>query len=929
MPTILRGTTCTWTGNAGDNNWNNAGNWDCGTVPYTTSDEAIFSTYASVVTPSSIIVNTLTINEGLTLLGSTGLTFTANTISYNTTSPDFVSSAIINYAKVIVTTITLDAPNPYLISLELNNATLNGAVNTNAQRLLMTGTAKLNPGCSFSGGIQEGNGVEFSNLVVTVNTNVPISCLVRFIKGLYSGTGSFTLGNGRHHFGVALFPVTINVPVTINNTLSNPSSFNCANVVFGNTVTLNTTLGSVYFASVGNNTQPLEFKGAISSNKSFSVQGNPGSVVKFTNATVDIDGTTSSLLVPCDAVITNSIFNDDVTFLGNTEFFSGTFNKRLDIGSLSSPSKIFTIKDVSGAKSILGYTVVAGTLNWESGVITKNNSTSISISAGATLNISAADGFAGTGGQLSNYGTINVNRVVNTNIQFTLRTNNLGTINVNTGILILRSFELLSGTLNIANSGTCYLGGDNVYHSISSTTNITGTGTLWFSLGYIDINHALNTGNLNVGMCCGTYLAGSGSVTVPAGKTMRFFQGWTTIPLIINGTLDFEIYQNAFSNTITVNGVLNWNQGQPIFNANGKIYISPTGVFNIYKVNGTTTTNNDPTNTAEVKICGVLNNQANATFSAPIVTCNNSIVKGTGTQVYPTDFNIKGYCRPGNSPGTLTINPSVSTDPTTVFEMEIIGNQADQLASIGNIVLGGKLRLILGSPTAGSYTIFNSTGGTVSNYNTMTVEYSTDGGLTYTAGLPAYVNITPNTNNVVVTISTPLPIDLLTFQAQNTEGPNKLTWQTASEKNTSHFDIEKSKDGLAFEKIGEVKAAGNSQTPQYYSYLDKNPYDLSYYRLKIHDLDGKTDYSKTVSVRRDGKLNVKIYPNPAQQVMTVDMGEMENATLTVIDVLGKTVYQKAAVSGQNNLDVSTFSKGVYIIEIKAKGITHREKIVKN
>jgi hypothetical protein len=575
-------------------------------------------------------------------------------------------------------------------------------------------------------------------------------------------------------------------------------------------------------------------------------------------------------------------------------------------------------------------------LNWESGVITKNNSTFFSISAGATLNISAADGFAGTGGQLSNYGTINVNEVVNTSIQFTLRTNNLGTINVNTGILILRSFELLSGTLNIANSGTCYLGGDNVYHSISSTTNITGNGTLWFSLGYIDINHALNTGNLNVGMCCGTYLAGSGSVTVPAGKTMRFFQGWTTIPLIINGTLDFEIYQNAFSNTITVNGVLNWNQGQPIFNANGKIYISPTGVFNIYKVNGTTTTNNDPTNTAEVKICGVLNNQANATFSVPVLTCPNSIIKGIDTQNYSSNCKIEGICRTGNSPGTLTINPSISSANTAIYEMEITGgygiagisDDADQLASTGNIALDGTLRILLTNPSVCSYTIFKSTTG-VSGFNNLSVLYSVNGGaLTPTA--PSGVTIQVNSNTIVVNIaSTVLPLEFLTFQAQNTEGSNKLTWQTASEKNTSHFDIEKSKDGLAFEKIGELKAAGNSQAPQYYSYLDKNPYDLSYYRLKIHDLDGKIDFSKTVSVRRDGKLNVKIYPNPAQQVMTVDMGEMENATLTVIDVLGKTVYQKTASSGQNMMDVSTFSKGIYIIEIKAKGIMHREKIIKN
>ena len=50
---------------------------------------------------------------------------------------------------------------------------------------------------------------------------------------------------------------------------------------------------------------------------------------------------------------------------------------------------------------------------------------------------------------------------------------------------------------------------------------------------------------------------------------------------------------------------------------------------------------------------------------------------------------------PGNSPGMLTINPSVSASSTTVFDMEIIGNQADQLASIGNIAINGTLLSII------------------------------------------------------------------------------------------------------------------------------------------------------------------------------------------------------------------------------------------
>jgi Secretion system C-terminal sorting domain len=492
--------------------------------------------------------------------------------------------------------------------------------------------------------------------------------------------------------------------------------------------------------------------------------------------------------------------------------------------------------------------------------------------------------------------------------------------------------------------------------SIDPGTTLVGLGTLQLETVGFQVS-GFNMGTTKLVIAADPAVSfggvlGSGSLFI-SGQ-LDFQGGKLGVPLIVqpSGVVNLipspQGWTKTFKSSVFNDGTMNWKGGDLVLE-NSFFYNQSPGSFNIDLSTAASFTPLFSGGAMPAFMnCGVM--KITKTSQIPTISlkrnlCNRGgtpTIKGSGTATYSSTLDIDGYLiQIGDSPGALTIDPSVLAGSTTVFEMEMIGGYGapgiaddyDKLESPNTIVLDGTLKLILNNPAVGTYNIFNSTNmsGNQVTGSFSSILYSVNGSL-FTSVKPAWLNIIPNANNgnsFQINISTPLPIELISFQAQNTEGPNKLTWQTASEKNTSHFDIEKSKDGLAFEKIGVVKAAGNSQTPQYYSYLDRNPYDFSYYRLKIHDLDGKTDFSKTVSVRRDGKLNVKIYPNPAQQVMTVDMGEMENATLTVIDVLGKTVYQKTALSGQNTMDVSTFSKGVYIIEIKAKGIMYREKIIKN
>jgi len=123
-------------------------------------------------------------------------------------------------------------------------------------------------------------------------------------------------------------------------------------------------------------------------------------------------------------------------------------------------------------------------------------------------------------------------------------------------------------------------------------------------------------------------------------------------------------------------------------------------------------------------------------------------------------------------------------------------------------------------------------------------------------------NTTPWTSTQVDLIATnppaaPLPIELMVFIARPLNATDvQLNWTTATEINSSHFDIERSTQGITWIKIGTVAAAGNSHSNLSYNLIDKNVFDSDevtntdfYYRLNMVDLDGQFEYSDVRQVK--------------------------------------------------------------------------------
>lgn len=177
----------------------------------------------------------------------------------------------------------------------------------------------------------------------------------------------------------------------------------------------------------------------------------------------------------------------------------------------------------------------------------------------------------------------------------------------------------------------------------------------------------------------------------------------------------------------------------------------------------------------------------------------------------------------------------------------------------------------------------------------------------------------------VTMLNQPVPVKISSFTAYKEGKQNILNWQTASEVNSKSFDIERSKNGSEFVKIGFINSIGNSSSTSSYVFVDKEPINgLNYYRLRQIDKDGKEFMSEIVMVNNEIKKNIeiiKLFPNPVTSLATVVFTGNANSkvNINVTNMFGKVVQSKVVtlISGENRVELDTHSlaAGAYTITV--------------
>lgn len=183
----------------------------------------------------------------------------------------------------------------------------------------------------------------------------------------------------------------------------------------------------------------------------------------------------------------------------------------------------------------------------------------------------------------------------------------------------------------------------------------------------------------------------------------------------------------------------------------------------------------------------------------------------------------------------------------------------------------------------------------------------------------------PNNAGIITNTVGVLPVELLYFQATDNGESVSLNWATATEKNTSHFLIERSANATDWSSIGSLNAHGNSVTTIYYKVNDPDPLPgLSYYRLKIIDLDQTYEYSNIKFLEREREGLFTVFPNPSNGSFHVKLkhGQTQALHISLYDITGKLVFtdnlnyntETMNYQCERNLD-----DGIYYIRIDGSG----------
>jgi len=269
------------------------------------------------------------------------------------------------------------------------------------------------------------------------------------------------------------------------------------------------------------------------------------------------------------------------------------------------------------------------------------------------------------------------------------------------------------------------------------------------------------------------------------------------------------------------------------------------------------------------------------------------------------------------SMGTLTLTAN------SIIGLGTGSHTLNFAASNGTTWTGGRLLRIIG--WTGSFNCSTGTSGKI--YTGSSAELSAGklaqiffshpiSGMPYTACQLASGEIVPTST---------LPVKLVSFTGEKGKSFNELYWITASEINSEYFEVQRSSDGINFESIGKVNAAGNSNDILSYTFVDyEQPNGTSYYRLKQFDYDGQNETFNIIAIDNNSSSEFKmnaLFPNPANASITVNFQSKESGShfIFINDAQGNEIFTAtiATLQGENKFQLPTqnYASGTYFVRI--------------
>lgn len=303
------------------------------------------------------------------------------------------------------------------------------------------------------------------------------------------------------------------------------------------------------------------------------------------------------------------------------------------------------------------------------------------------------------------------------------------------------------------------------------------------------------------------------------------------------------------------------------------------------------------------------------------IGCNTATVTAVGTGQTNVTTTVGTYQR---SNKVIRITPA-TPNSTATYSLTLYYTTAELAIWGANVSLLKILKVNDGVSLAS--TLNNSNAKVFST--TVDDQRATKGYVAFTA------NITGGFSQFMLASPTiVIPVTLVTFDARSNGKSILLSWSTATEANNKGFVIERSLNGLDFEKIGWQDGKGNSSQLSRYQYSDNfvQPNVLYYYRLRQTDLDNREKITEIRQAKiKEANIEISVSPNPAKDQLKVFVsGTSGLSDIRLLNASGQVVRnwrQTNATSTPAVLDISGLAAGMYSLHIVMPGTTKVEKLI--
>lgn len=223
----------------------------------------------------------------------------------------------------------------------------------------------------------------------------------------------------------------------------------------------------------------------------------------------------------------------------------------------------------------------------------------------------------------------------------------------------------------------------------------------------------------------------------------------------------------------------------------------------------------------------------------------------------------------------------------------------------------GNINFIGGINVASNTSYFIPAGSSIQLIYTAKATCTAAANLTTNAGgYIGAVNFANGPNTISVTSL--LGVSWLNFDAKQQQKNIVLNWSTANELNTKLFIVQHSMNATDWTEIGSVDASGNTTAAKQYNFLHQSPsLGYNYYRLIQTDLDGKSGFSKSVSVNLKTKSSsLMVYSNPViNGNLKIRLEKSE--TIYLMNIQGQVLLTQNLSAGLQTINTGNLASGIY------------------